>query len=113
MTTVDNHLPLTPAVFHILLALAEEPKHGYGIMQDVEEMTDGQVTMGPGTLYGAVKRLLRDNLIEEVDNPPDADDKRRKYYALTAFGERVLRAEVARMQALVDAAAHKRLTGGA
>ncbi len=91
-------LPLTPAVFHVLLALAQEERHGYSIMQHVAETTDGQIKMGPGTLYGTIKRLLTAKMIEESDerSDPKLDDERRRYYRLTSSGRRVLGAEVAR-----------------
>ena len=77
--------PLTPAVFHILLALADGEKHGYAIMKDVEAQTSGQLKMGPGTLYGSIKRMLAGGLIAETDERPDMalDDERRRYYRLT------------------------------
>lgn len=111
---VDEALPLTPAVFHILLALADGERHGYGIMQEVEAMTGGQVEMGPGTLYGTIKRMLKAGLIEESDERPDPelDDERRRYYRLTGFGRRVLAAEVERLSALVGIAQGKRVPGG-
>ena len=104
-------LPLTPAVFHIQLALAGEPKHGYGIMKTVEEITVGKVTMGPGTLYGTIKRMLKAGLIEELDEQPDHDlgDERRRYYRLTPFGTRVLKAELERMAGLMKVAQSKSL----
>ena len=94
----EEMLPLTPAVFHILLALAQEERHGYSIMQEVTETTEGRIKMGPGTLYGTIKRLLAAKLIEESDERPDPklDDERRRYYRLTPFGRRVLGAEVSR-----------------
>jgi DNA-binding PadR family transcriptional regulator len=107
-------LPLTPAVFHILLALADGPQHGYGIMKEVEAMTDGQIKMGPGTLYGSVKRMLASGLIVELDERPDPtlDDQRRRYYRLTAFGSEVLVEQVRRLSHLVRVARRKRLLGG-
>ncbi len=95
----DELLPLTPAVFHILLALADGELHGYGIMKAVEADTRGQVAMGPGTLYGSIKRMLAANLIEESDERPDPqlDDERRRYYRLTELGRRALRAEAERL----------------
>jgi DNA-binding PadR family transcriptional regulator len=111
---VDDHLPLTPAVFHILLALADRERHGYAIMQEVEQTTEGRVSMGPGTLYGSIKRLLRAGLIEESDERPDPalDDRRRRYYRLTGFGRRVAAAEAARLaEAVADARAKRLLPG--
>lgn len=99
-------LPLTPAVFNILLALAEGEKHGYAIMLDVEDNTDGQMTMGPGTLYGSLKRMLKAGLVAETDERPDPnlDDQRRRYYTLTGLGDRVLRLEAERLASQVNAA---------
>ena len=103
-------LPLPVAQLHILLALADGEKHGYAIMGEVEVMTDGDVTMGPGTLYGTVKRMLDAGLVEETDERPDPelDDERRRYYRLTGFGARVLDAEIARMAQLARTAEAKR-----
>lgn len=111
----DDMLPLTPAVFHILLALFDGEKHGYAIMQEVETVSDGQVKMGPGTLYGSIKRMLEAGLIAETDErpDPDLDDQRRRYYTLTNFGEIVARAEARRLDALVHLAQRKRLLGNA
>jgi DNA-binding PadR family transcriptional regulator len=108
-------LPLTPTVFHILLALADGERHGYSIMQEVERITDGKVQMGPGTLYGTIKRMLEAHLIEETDERPDPqmDDERRRYYRITDFGQRVIRAEIQRLNALLAIARAKRLTDGA
>ena len=94
---------LPPAVFHLLLALRDGEQHGYALMQRVEELTDGAVRMGPGTLYGAIKRMLADGLIEETAERPDPalDDQRRRYYRITATGERVCAAEVQRMETLL------------
>jgi DNA-binding PadR family transcriptional regulator len=104
-------LPLTPALAHILLALADEDRHGYAIMQEVERMTGGAVRMGPGTLYGTIKRMIASGLIEEADERPDPalDDERRRYYRSTALGRDVLAAETERMAALVSAARAKRV----
>ena len=108
-------LPLTPAVFHILLALADAERHGYGIMQEIALRTDGKMRMGPGTLYGSIKRMLADGLIEESGSRPDPtlDDERRRYYRLTDFGQRVARAEARRLADLVHVAQFKQLLGGA
>jgi DNA-binding PadR family transcriptional regulator len=99
----EGFLPLTPAVFNILLALAEGEKHGYGIMLEVESNTMGQVIMGPGTLYGSIKRMLKAELIEKCDEraDPEMDDQRRKYYRLTDLGRRVLRMEAERLASQV------------
>src|SRR4051812_37261753 len=95
--------PLPPAVFRLLLALRAGEQHGYALMQRVEELTEGAVRMGPGTLYGAIKRMLADGLIEETaERPaPALDDQRRRYYRLTAHGAHVCDAEVARLEALL------------
>jgi len=102
----ESFLPLTPAVFHILLSLIDSEKHGYGIMQSVTESTDGEVNMGPGTLYGTIKRLLKAALIEECEERPDPelDDERRRYYRITSLGQTVLGLESRRYQRLVKLA---------
>jgi DNA-binding PadR family transcriptional regulator len=107
----ETLLPLSPSVFHILLALSDGDLHGYGIMQEVVAHTEGQIKLGPGTLYGAIKRLLNDRLIIEADERPDPelDDERRRYYRLTDFGQRVLKAEVRRMSKMISVAQSKRL----
>ena len=99
-------LPLPSAPLHILLALREGERHGYAVMRDVERLSDGTVKMGPGTLYGAIKRLLADGLIEESAERPDPelDDQRRRYYRLTGLGERVCSAEVERLSKLLQRA---------
>ena len=111
----ESFLPLTPAVFHILLALADGEKHGYAIMREVEDMTEGKVQMGPGTLYGSIKRMLAAGLIEESDDRPDPtlDDERRRYYRLTGLGRKVLRQETERMAELMALARRKRVWSGA
>jgi len=104
-------LPLTPAALHILLALADEERHGYGIMKEVEGRTGGEVRLGPGTLYGAIKRILAGGLIVESGGRPDPklDDQRRRYYRITDFGRRVAGAEAARLQELVSMARARKL----
>ncbi|HYN06387.1 MAG TPA: PadR family transcriptional regulator [Vicinamibacterales bacterium] len=99
-------LPLTPAMFHVLVALADEPRHGYAIIKEVSARTAGRVELGTGTLYGIVKRLLAEGLgVESRTRPPaGSDDERRRYYRLTAFGKRVVAAETARLEAMVTAA---------
>jgi DNA-binding PadR family transcriptional regulator len=107
----EDLLPLTPAVFNIMLALADGEKHGYGIMMEVEQNTNGQITMGPGTLYGSIKRMLKAGLIEECDERPDPqmDDQRRRYYRLTGLGQRALRLEAERLASQVMVARAKKL----
>jgi len=111
MREPESFLPLTPAIFHILLALAGGERHGYGIMQEVDASTHGQKKLGPGTLYGSIKRLLADGLIEESGDRPDPalDDQRRRYYRLTERGRRVAAAEAQRLERLVVEARAKRL----
>ena len=108
---VGDFLPLTPANHHILLALADDERHGYGIMLEVARLTDGATRMGPGTLYGTLKRLLQARLIEEADERPDPelDDERRRYYRLTKLGGQVLQAETSRISLLVTAARAKKV----
>ena len=110
----EDLLPLTPPVFHILMALADGERHGYGIMQDVARQTGGTLQLGPGTLYGCLKRMLAANLIEESDERPDPelDDERRRYYRITPLGERAVRAEARRLADAVSAAIGKRLLDG-
>lgn len=111
--STEQLLPLTPPVFHILLALADEERHGYGIMQDVARQTDNALQLGPGTLYGCLKRMLTAGLVEESDERPDLalDDERRRYYRMTPLGKRVVRAEAQRLASAVMAAKTK-LAGG-
>lgn len=96
-------LPLTPAAFHVLLTLADGPKHGYLILKDVEERTGGEVVLSTGTLYGLIKRFLDEELILEM-RPTAGDDERRRTYKLTAIGREVAEAEAARLERLVAAA---------
>jgi DNA-binding PadR family transcriptional regulator len=109
--TSDELLPLTPAVFHILVALSEGERHGYAIMRQVAEDTDGSLQLGPGTLYGCLKRMLSATLIEESDERPDPtlDDERRRYYRITDFGALTVRAEAQRLATAVTAARARRL----
>ena len=102
---------LTPAVFHILLALADGESHGYGIMRDVERFTNGGTRLGPGTLYRSIQRMLVDGLIEELAMAlhDEADEDRRRYYRLTARGLAAAQREAQRLADLVDAARHRDL----
>ena len=111
MSDPKSFLPLSPAVFHILVALSEGEKHGYAIMREVDELSSGVVKMGPGTLYGSIKRMLDSDLIEESDErpDPDLDDERRRYYRMTPLGERVVAAEAARLARLLREAERRRL----
>jgi len=111
----DNLLPMTPAVFNILLALADGEKHGYAIMLEVEENTQGAVKMGPGTLYGSIKRMLASGLIEESDERPDEsiDDQRRRYYRLSGLGQSAVRLEAERLANQVSLARFKQVLDGA
>ncbi|MGH9346766.1 MAG: PadR family transcriptional regulator [Vicinamibacterales bacterium] len=110
---VAAYLPLTPGVFHILLALADQDRHGYAIILDVAGRTGDAVRLGTGTLYTAIARLLEQRLIEESDERPveDEDDERRRYYRLTAFGREVANAEARRLAALVRMARGRGITG--
>jgi DNA-binding PadR family transcriptional regulator len=107
--------PLPSAAFHILMALAEDDLHGYGIMRSVAELTDGKVRLGPGTLYGSIKTLLEAELIEELDERRDDElgDERRRYYRLTGAGRRFARAEAERLAGMVRLARAKRIYRGA
>ena len=113
---VEGQLPLPPAAFHILIALGEGEKHGYAVMQEVAERTDGKVRMSPGTLYGSIRKMLDEGLIEELfhrlasADPRRAgtDDARRRYYRVTKFGRAVAAAEAGRLTALLH---HARLNG--
>ena len=103
--------PLTPAVLHILLALSTQERHGYGIMKQVESDSNGKVSMGPGTLYGSIGRMIEAGLIRESDKKIDAklDDERRIYYKITGPGKRALAAELERYREVVGVARQKRL----
>jgi len=109
MTDFDSQLPLSPAVFHILLALADEEQHGYAIMRDIEDRTDGVVRVGPGMLYGSIKWLVSDGFIEEAAPKGKAEDERRKYYRLTPDGRGLLKAEASRLEAAVGLARSRRV----
>ena len=105
------HLPLTPAMLHVLIALADRERHGYAILKEIRRRTDGSVDMSAGTLYGIIRRLYTDGMIEESDErpDPDLDDERRRYYGLTDFGRRVVRAEAERMEGVLQMVRAKNL----
>ena len=104
--TVDDLLPLQPAVFHILMALAEDDRHGYAIIQAIAERTDGRIRMSAGTLYRSIHRMLEEGLVVEIDQRPrpEEDDERRRYYRITPFGRKAARAEAQRLADLVTLA---------
>ena len=106
----SEFLPLTPAVLHILLAVADGEQHGYAIAQAVESLTDGTVRMGPGTLYGSISRMVASGLIEEsIRARGRSDDERRRFYRLTTLGRRVLEAELDRLARVVAVARAKNI----
>jgi DNA-binding PadR family transcriptional regulator len=111
LPNLNNWLPLTPAVFHIMLALAQHESHGYGIMLEVDRLTQGQMRLGPGTLYRSIQRMVVDGLIEErkETSGSDDDDERRRYYRLTKLGLQVARGEAERLAQLVKAARQRDL----
>ena len=108
-----SFLPLTPFAFQVLLALSDAPRHGYGIIREVEERTGGLIKLRTGTLYTLAQRLLDEKLIEESDDRghPDQDDERRRYYAVTPFGRSVMHAEARRLEAVVGEARRKHVLG--
>ena len=112
---IQSLLPLTPTVFHMLLALADGEKHGYGIMQAVEAETQGQMQIRIGSLYGSIRRMIEAGLIEATTERPDPalDDERRRYYGLTEFGRRVLSAEAARIAQAMAVIQGKHILGRA
>src|SRR5215471_13235407 len=101
--------PFPSAAFHILLALADGDLHGYGIMREVSEQTEGRMRLGPGTLYGSIRTLLREELIQEVDGPADNSSERRRYYRLTPAGRKLARSEADRMADLLRIARAKKI----
>jgi DNA-binding PadR family transcriptional regulator len=111
--TIESYLPLTPAVFHVLLALADGEKHGYVISKEIARRTGNEVRLSAGTLYGVIKRLLDDDLIEESEDRPDfsLDDQRRRYYRLTKLGKNVAEAEAERMERVLAMARAKHVLG--
>ena len=114
--SVNDHIPMSEAMFHVLVALAEGASHGYSIMKDVKERTNGVVSLSTGTLYGIVKRLLAEGLIVEMRRRQSADEgeRKRRLYTLTPFGREVARAEAERLTRMVTAArAASLIRGGA
>lgn len=113
-TDPETWLPLTPAVFNILLALADGERHGYSIMQEITSQTQGKLRIGPTTLYRSIKHLVENGLIVESDERPDPvlDDERRRYYRLTTLGLRVAAAEMSRLEQTLAVARSKPLFGG-
>jgi DNA-binding PadR family transcriptional regulator len=99
----NDLLPLPVAMFHILVAVADQDRHGYAIMQDVATRTNGALKLSPGTLYGSIRRMLDQDLILELNDRerPKEDDERRRYYRITAFGRSVAQAEATRLTALL------------
>jgi DNA-binding PadR family transcriptional regulator len=111
--TIESYLPLSSQVFHVLLALADGEKHGYVISKEIARRTDGDVRLSAGTLYGIIKRLLDDGMIEESPDRPEfsLDDQRRRYYKLTKLGQAVAEAEAGRMERVIAMARAKRVLG--
>jgi len=107
----QKSISLTPAAFHIMLVLAGGENHGYAIMREVTEHTQGKMRLGPGSLYGTIKRMLAEGWIEESDERPDPelDDERRRYYRLTGVGRKLVQAEAERLEQLVNIARGKKL----
>lgn len=105
-TEADDLLPLPPVTFHILVALADEDRHGYAIMQDIAQRTDGALKLGAGTLYRSVQRMLEQGLVTEVSTrpAPEMDDERRRYYRITPFGRTVAKAEARRLAQMLKLA---------
>lgn len=108
----NTHAPLTPAVLHILLALSTGPRHGYGIMKQVKADADEKLSLGPGTLYGSIGRMIDAGLIRESEKrtDPEVDDERRIYYEITALGQQALAAELQRYRQIIAVAGRKRIS---
>src|SRR5215475_9921806 len=106
MPKIDDLTPLSPAVFHILLSLAEGERHGYALRREISQRTGGKLKLGPAVLYGSIHKMLEWELIEESDERPDPhlDDERRRYYRITPYGRKVARAEAVRLRQLVELA---------
>ena len=107
----NEPIPLSPPVFYILLAVADGPRHGYAIMQEVDRRSDGKLRLLPGSMYSTIRRMLSEDLLEECDSPaPEGDDERRRYYRMTDAGREIAAAEVERLSTLLDFAESKQLT---
>lgn len=113
-TDIDDLLPLPPVTFHILVALAEDDRHGYAIMQEVAQRTEGAIKLGAGTLYRSIQRMLEQGLIAEISTrpAPEMDDERRRYYRITPFGRAVAKAEAARLAQMLKLARASGLAPG-
>lgn len=109
---LDRVLPLSLAVFHMLLSLSAGERHGYALKREILEQTGGKLNLGSGVLYGSINKMLEQGLIEESDERPDAhlDDERRRYYRITALGKQAVAAEAVRLRALADLAEARLLT---
>ncbi|HET9402176.1 MAG TPA: PadR family transcriptional regulator [Candidatus Acidoferrales bacterium] len=107
----EPRAPLSPAMFHVLLALADSDKHGYAIMKEVSRATNGEVSLSAGTLYGILRRLVTDDMVVEKDErpSPELDDERRRYYRLTEHGRKIAQAEARRLEEMLELAHAKRL----
>ena len=99
-----SFLPLSPATLHILLSLAGEDRHGYGIMQEVARQSESQYKLGPGTLYDNLQKMLHQGMVENAPSPSADDDPRRRYYRLTSFGRRLLSTEITRLESVIKVA---------
>lgn len=104
MDDLERHIPLAPAALHILLSLAGEERHGYGIMQEVARESNGRYKLGPGTLYDNLQKLMSERLVKETQNSGTGNEARRRYYTLTKNGRRVLSLEIARLETAIRAA---------
>ena len=110
MSESHDRPPLSPPVLYILLALSDDELHGYAIMQEVAESTEGRIRLLPGSLYSTIKRMLADHLVVECDGPPVSEGPQRRYYSITEAGREAASAELARMAALFDFADSKKLS---
>jgi len=109
---IPDLLPLSPPVYHVLLAIGEDTMHGYAAMQSFDRITDGKSQLLPGTLYATLARMVESGLLEEAEPPVDSTDRRRRFYRLTDFGREVARAETQRMADLIGLARTQGLLTG-